>query len=430
MSKNKDKSGSGCKRAGKTSANSSPRSTDMASKSSRVYIKTFGCQMNARDSELVAGQFLSRGYKLVDSAKEANVILLNTCSVREHAEHKVWSELGVLKRLKIRNPKHEIRSKSKIRNSKFEIRNFPIIGVIGCMAKNLGAKIIERKPYVDLVVGPNDLAHIYDYVKKIQKDRKQLVEVSSAARDKSFYRHLYHQNKKHSYVNISEGCSNFCSYCVVPYVRGRHRSRLASDILKEVRELVKDGISSITLLGQNVNDFSSKFKVKGLKVKKVEFVELVELVSGIKGVKELSFVTSHPKDIDFRLFDLMAQKKNIIKYLHLPVQSGSNKILKLMNRRYTRQKYLNIIAQYRKKIPNGILATDVIVGFPGEAKKDFKDTLELFKKVKFNFAYIFKYSPRPHTKARDLVDDVSLAEKERRHGILLDLVREFSKRRG
>jgi len=358
--------------------------------------------MNDRDSELVVGQFLSKGYKLVDTSKKADVILLNTCSVREHAEHKVWSELGSREQLKKKKPDL-------------------VIGVIGCMAKNLQHRIIERMPHVDLVVGPNDLANIYDYVKKILKERKrkQLVKVSSATRDKSFYRHLYHQNKKHSYVNISEGCSNFCSYCVVPYVRGRHRSRPIGDITKEIKQLVKDGITSITLLGQNVNDF---YYSRGRK--RVNFVGLLDMISDIKGVNELSFITSHPKDIDSKLFDLMAQKKNIIKYLHLPVQSGSNRILKLMNRRYTRQKYLKIIAQYRKRVPKGVLATDVIVGFPGETRKDFKDTLGLFKEVKFNFAYIFKYSPRPHTKARDLADDVGAGEKERRHGILLDLARE------
>ena len=442
----------------------------------RVYIRTFGCQMNSRDSELVAGQFVNRGYQLVDTAKEADVILLNTCSVREHAEDKVWSELGRLRKLKSVPPSFAGAKLNRRDNHPKKI----IIGVIGCMARNLGNKIIERMPHVDLVVGPNDLANIYDYVKEILKERRRFVEVSSATRDKSFYKHLYHQNKKHSYVNISEGCSNFCSYCVVPYVRGRHRSRAAEDILKEIKQLVKDGVNSITLLGQNVDDYSYRLKTKDQrpKTKKIDFVGLVEVISRIKGVKELSFVTSHPKDIDastslsipsslgmirgmvsesnhdpepldfardgsrdgepveprsrrvdFLLFDLMEQRKNIKKYLHLPVQSGSNRILKLMNRKYTRAKYLKIIAQYRKKVPNGILATDVIVGFPSETEKDFRDTFDLIKKVEFNFAYIFKYSPRPHTKAKDLPDDVPKQEKERRHRILLDLQKGISRRK-
>ncbi|NQU18917.1 tRNA (N6-isopentenyl adenosine(37)-C2)-methylthiotransferase MiaB [bacterium] len=376
----------------------------------KIFVRTFGCQMNVRDSELVIAQFLNNGYKLTDTIQDADVILFNTCSVRQHAEDKVWSELGRMRQLK--------KNKSDL-----------IVGVIGCMAKNLENKIIERMPHVDLAVSSNDLANTYDYVEDILNKRQHIVAVDSKQRDKSFYKNLYHWDKKHCYVNISEGCSNFCSYCIVPYVRGMHRSRLADDILKEVKQLIKDKVNSITLLGQNVNDYYSKFKVEGLKVKKINFVDLLELISGIKGIKELSFVTSHPKDIDSRLFDLMVQKKNIKKYLHLPVQSGSNRILKLMNRGYTRKRYFEIIEQYRKKVPNGILATDIIVGFPTETEKDFNETLGLLKEIEFNFSYIFKYSPRPHTKAKDLVDDVSKEEKKRRHGILLSLQKDISRRK-
>ena len=394
----------------------------------KVYIRTLGCQMNNRDSELVTGLFLSNGYELTADISRADVILFNTCSVRQHAEDKVFSELGTLKRLKITNPNKQITNNIQYTNSKLQNKQqttnykLPIIGVIGCMAKNLGGEIIKRIPHVDLVIGPNDLGRIYDYVRVVQKERQSIVAVDSQQRDKTFYKNLHHQDKRYCYVNISEGCSNFCSYCVVPYVRGRHRSRPVKNILREVKQLVDTGISSITLLGQNVNDYQS-FKGK----KKIDFVNLLDMISDIKGVKELSFVTSHPKDIDFRLFDLMAKKKNIKKYLHLPVQSGSNRILKLMNRRYTREKYLKIIAQYRKKVPNGVLATDVIVGFPTETEKDFGDTLDLIKKIQFNFAYIFKYSPRPHTKASNMVDDLPTEIKKRRHKILLDLQKKISK---
>lgn len=400
-------------------------SSDMTSKCPMVYLKTFGCQMNDRDSELVAGQFLSQGYQLTDDKKQADVILFNTCSVRQHAEDRVFSELGTLKKFKVVPPKFA--GANLNRGDNYPAKR--IIGVIGCMAKNLGREITRRIPEVDLVVGPNDLANIYDYVKQIQKRRQRIVAADSPERDKAFYKNLYHKDKRHCYVNISEGCSNFCSYCVVPYVRGLHRSRPMEDILKEVKQLVKDGVSSITLLGQNVNDFSSKFKVERLKVKKINFVDLLELISNIKGVKELGFVTSHPKDMDFRLFDLMAAKKNIKRYLHLPVQSGSNRILKLMNRKYTREKYLEIIREFRKKVSDGILATDVIVGFPTETEKDFQKTLDLLKKVKFDFAYLFKYSPRPHTKAKALADDVPQKEKERRHQVLLKLQRGISQKK-
>ncbi|MFC1708679.1 tRNA (N6-isopentenyl adenosine(37)-C2)-methylthiotransferase MiaB [Candidatus Omnitrophota bacterium] len=372
--------------------------------SKRLYIRTFGCQMNDRDSEFVIGQFLSNSYKLATDVLEADVILLNTCSVRQHAEDKVFSELGRLRKLKNSNSRQTT------------------IGVIGCMAKNLGNRIIKRMPHVDIVCSPNDLDKIYRLVENARKQKRHLVEIGSQIRDSSFYKHFYHQDKTHSYVNISEGCSNFCSYCVVPYVRGKHRSRPVVDILNEINQLIKDGVNSITLLGQNVNDYS---QVAGKK--KTEFVNLLDIISDIEDIKELNFVTSHPKDVDIKLFDLMASKRNIKKYLHLPVQSGSNRILKLMNRKYTREKYVEIIEQYRKEIPNGNLATDIIVGFPMESDKDFRDTLNLVKKIKFNHAFIFKYSPRPHTKASNMIDDVPMDVKKKRHKILLDLQKKISK---
>ena len=214
----------------------------------KVFLKNYGCQMNVRDSELVIAQFLNKGYRLTDTVQDADVILFNTCSVRQHAEDKVWSELGRMKQLK--------KNKSDL-----------IVGVIGCMAKNLENKIIKRMPHVDLVVSSNDLANTYDYVKDILNKRQHIVAVDSKQRDKSFYKNLYHQDKKHCYVNISEGCSNFCSYCIVPYVRGMHRSRLADDILKEVKQLIKDKVNSITLLGQNVNDYYDKTKDQRPKTK-------------------------------------------------------------------------------------------------------------------------------------------------------------------
>jgi tRNA-2-methylthio-N6-dimethylallyladenosine synthase len=279
---------------------------------------------------------------------------------------------------------------------------------------------------VDLVVGPNDLVKIYDYVRKIQKERQRLVAVDSQTRDKSFYKNLYHSDKKHCYVNISEGCSNFCSYCVVPYVRGLHRSRPVEDILREIKHLINDGISSVTLLGQNVNDYQG-LRGKGQGLRQMDFVDLLGMVSDIKGINELSFVTSHPKDIDIRLFNLMAEKENIKKHLHLPIQSGSNKILKLMNRKYTREHYIKIIKEYRERVSGGFIGTDIIVGYPTETERDFNDTLDLMKQIQFDFAYIFKYSPRPHTKAAQMPDDVSMEEKKIRHGILLKLQKEISK---
>ncbi len=355
--------------------------------------------MNDRDSEHVIAQFIDQGYELAQDDKTADVILLNTCSVRQHAEEKVWSMLGYLKRLKKNKPQ-------------------VIIGLLGCMAQNLQDAIIERMPHVDLVCGPNDLSRVYYLVKNIQKTNKNVIAVESMKRNPSFYRHLYQPNQKYSYVVIMEGCNNFCSYCVVPYVRGQERSRPQKDILDEVKQLVAKGIPSVTLLGQNVNSYSGG----------CSFPELLRKVSAIRGIGLISFATSHPKDASMELFEAMRDCANIRKHLHLPLQSGSNRILKAMNRGYARSDYAKLVDSYRKIVgEKAEIGTDIIVGFPGETEKDFKDTVDMVRKVSFNFAYIFKYSPRPHTKAANLVDNVSIEIKKERHKILLDLQKQISK---
>lgn len=379
--------------------------------------------MNDRDSEHVVAQFLAHGYRLTDNKKDADVILLNTCSVRQHAEDKVFSELGRLRKLKITNPKSQIPNKSQITNSKRKTHNAerttPIIGVIGCMAENLKDTIIERMPHVDLVCGPNDLGRVYQLVEKFKTTQKNIVSVGAACRSPSFYKHLYQPDKKHSYVVIMEGCNNFCSYCVVPYVRGSERSRPFKDVLAEVSQLVAKGISSVTLLGQNVNSYDGG----------CNFPKLLRKVSAIAGVDEISFATSHPKDASLELFEAMRDCNNIRKHLHLPIQSGSDRILRLMNRGYTREHYLSLVDSYRAVVGEGaMLGTDVIVGFPTETEKDFQDTVSVLKKVKFHFAYLFKYSARLRTKAAALADDVPQATKEKRHRILLDLQKQISKK--
>lgn len=383
--------------------------------------------MNERDSEHVAAQFLDQGYSLAQAPKDADVILLNTCSVRQHAEDKVWSELGRLRKLKIPNHKFQITNKFQIPDSKLKNKSAertpqnadrtPVIGVIGCMAENLKNKIIERMPIVDFVAGPNDVARLVAIVETIKKTKKKIVAVGSAQRDASFYRHLYHAGKKHSYVVIMEGCNNFCSYCVVPYVRGRERSRPAKDVIAEIEQLVLKGVASVTLLGQNVNSYSGG----------CNFAELLRKVSAIKGLKEISFATSHPKDATQELFEAMRDCPTIIKYLHLPLQSGSGRILRKMNRGYTKARYEAVVAQYRKIVGEGaLIGTDIIVGFPTETEKDFSRTVAMMEKIRFDQAFLFKYSPRPGTKAAEFADDVSLEEKKRRHAILLELQRKIS----
>ncbi|MBL7081555.1 MAG: tRNA (N6-isopentenyl adenosine(37)-C2)-methylthiotransferase MiaB [Candidatus Omnitrophica bacterium] len=366
--------------------------------------------MNVRDSEVIAGLLGKEGYQRTTIEQEASVIIYNTCSVRQHAENKVWSGLGKFRKAKTDNRK-------------------AIIGLVGCMAQNYKEAIFERAPQVDFIVGPSDIHKIPEIVNKFRVDKAQLRdrkllerkiwETNGSIRPEEIYHSGFREDKNHAYVVISEGCSNFCSYCIVPYVRGRLRNRDYKDIIKEIEEAVDREITNITLLGQNVNAYKSA----------VNFIELLKLVNDINGLKQFSFITSHPRDTSIDLFKAMASLGKIKKYLHLPVQSGSERILQLMKRGYTRRFYLDLIRAYRKIVKDGILTSDIIVGFPGEKEEDFQDTYNLMKQVEFDSAYIFKYSPRPHTQAENLPDDVPQKEKERRHQLILALQKDISKRR-
>lgn len=358
--------------------------------------------MNVRDSEVVKGLLAAEGYELVDDAKDADVVLFNTCSVRDHAEQRVWSGVGVLSRKKHR----------------------PLIGIIGCMAQNYQGEIKKRAPAVDIVVGPSEIDNIALYLEKALRGKSAVLAVSEKPRSDKIYHAGFYEQKDHAYVVISEGCDNYCSYCVVPYVRGRLRHRASEDILKEVKAAIGGGIRNITLLGQNVNSYQSPDTSHQTPV---DFVDLMNKVTALEGLKSLSFVTSHPKDTKRELFELMARQPVIKRYLHLPVQSGSDKILKAMNRGYTAAQYRGIIEEYRSLVYNGKVSTDVIVGFPGESDDDFSATQELMREIRFDSAYIFKYSPRPHTAALRLKDDVPQAKKIERHAVMLELQRKISK---
>ena len=371
--------------------------------------------MNVRDSEALSGLLQDLGFRMQDSADGADVILFNTCSVRQHAEDKVWSELGRLKTIKGAPPSF---ANAKLSRGD-DYPQQKIIGVIGCMAQNYKDEIFRRAPYVDLVVGPNDLLSLPVFIKQIIKERSQTLAVGTMEREQDFYVSDFRESKDHAYVVISEGCSNFCSYCIVPYVRGRLHSRDIQGILDEIKKTVDSGIKKITLLGQNVNSY---------KFADINFVRLLEIINSIEGLEEFSFLTSHPKDTSEGLFCAMRDLEKCKKILHLPIQSGSDRILELMNRGYSQGHYRNLADKYRK-IVNGKLSTDIIVGFPTETDEDFKETLDLLKDIEFDSAYIFKYSTRPHTKAEGLPDDVAKQEKERRHKILLDLQKEISRRK-
>jgi len=371
--------------------------------------------MNARDSEVICGLLKNAGYKICGDEEQVDVIILNTCSVRQHAEDRVWSQIGSFKK------------------GQSLAGTVPIVGIVGCMAKNYAQKIFERSPDVDFVVGPQDIDKIPEIIDKLSQKKgespkngesrffqRKIWEVDGWIRPDEIYHNRFYQDKEHAYLVISEGCSNFCSYCVVPYVRGGLRHRRVENILKEAQDAIAQGITKITLLGQNVN---------GYKDGDIDFSGLLQRLDKIDGLKQLTFFTSHPKDANPDFFKVIRDSGKLVKSLHLPLQSGSDRILKLMNRGYSAKEYLALIDSYRKIVKGGLLSSDIIVGFPSESEDDFIRTYDLVKKAEFNAAYIFKYSPRPHTEALKMADDVDRHEKERRHKKILELQRGISNKK-
>lgn len=369
-----------------------------------VFIRTLGCQMNVRDSEVISGLLTTHGFFLTEKEDEADVILLNTCSVRQHAEEKIWSEIGTI---------------GKHRKGKF-----PLIGLIGCMAQNYKETAFDRSKDVDFVVGPQDIAKIPKVIQDLLQDsgiyERKIWETDGEARPEEIYHTGFFHEKDRAFIIISEGCSNFCTYCVVPYTRGPLRNRTAGSIIDEIKSAIDTGITNITLLGQNVNAYSSDG---------VNFISLLGHVDVLPGLKEFSFLTSHPKDTTEDLFKAMRDCQKLKKYLHLPAQSGSDRILELMHRMYNRAHYLELAENYRKIVPGGLLSTDIIVGFPTENEQDFQATIDLIRDTAFDNAYIFKYSPRPHASASSMADDVLKEEKERRHTIILTIQKEISQKK-
>jgi len=358
--------------------------------------------MNSHDSARVKDLLLQCGYRLCAKPENADVLLFNTCSVRQHAEDRVFGSLGQLKKLKVKRP---------------EI----VFGILGCMAEAQKDLIFRKLPHVDFLCGPADLDKIPEILDKIKNGAGHLIYLEGHLSKKipEFSKNI--NASEYARVKIMEGCGNFCSYCIVPYVRGQERSRPLKEILDEVQLLVNKGVKDIMLLGQNVNSFGL-----GLK-EKIDFPTLLRKIEGIVNKKaKITFITSHPKDASTELFKTIAECESVLKKLHLPLQSGSNKILKRMNRNYTVEKYKKLVKEYRSIVKDSKIMTDLIVGFPGETKKDFEDTLKAVKEIKFDAAYIFKYSPRPYTAASKMKDDVPLEEKERRHAMLLEIQRKIS----
>ena len=394
----------------------------------KVYIRTFGCQMNARDSEIILGLLQAKGYRQTLSVEEADVVIFNTCSVRQQAEHRVWSNLGRLKEL-VASPKfaspQSCLGKSKRGDRDANLSrggtrpHKKIIGLVGCMAQNYQAGVFTRNPNVDFVCGPANIYDIAHIVERARRQDRHILAVDRAQRpllkDASA-----RTGKLKAFVSVMYGCNNFCSYCIVPFVRGREISRPPEQILKEARGLAENGCKEITLLGQNVNSYGRDLG------RGINFVRLLKKLDKIHGLKRIRFTTSHPKDASYELFRAMRDLPRVCEHLHLPLQSGSDKILRLMNRGYSVSRYLKLIEQLRKLVPNCSLTTDIIAGFPGETERDFQDTYACLKKIQFDDAFIFKYSARPKTKAAQLKDSVPLSQKRKRNQILLKLQQEIA----
>ncbi|MBN1794948.1 MAG: tRNA (N6-isopentenyl adenosine(37)-C2)-methylthiotransferase MiaB [Candidatus Omnitrophica bacterium] len=365
----------------------------------KVYLKVFGCQMNAYDSEIVEAMLGKAGYMPAGTPDEADIILFNTCSVRAHAEERAFGNVMALRPLKEKHPEK-------------------IIGIIGCMAQNYGEALLEKAPFVDLICGPDRMWDIPAFVEEIRGGRGPVI---ACELDGRAGKSVTGQKKRlKAYVAIMRGCDNFCTYCVVPYVRGRERSREVTDIVNEVAQLLDNGVKEITLLGQNVNSYGKNL-ADGITI-----ARLLERLDSLPYKKRIRFLTSHPKDISPDLISAMRDLESVCEHLHLPIQSGSDRILETMGRGYAVGHFLDIARSFKENIPAGSLTTDVIVGFPGESEEDFQATVNVMKKIQFDDSFIFKYSPREKTKAAALTDDVPKKVKEERNQILLSLQKEIT----
>ena len=364
------------------------------------FLLTYGCQMNESDSERYAGQLESLGYRRTEDMDMADVVLLNTCCVRETAEGKILGKIGELKHVKQHNPNL-------------------IIAVAGCMAQEWQDRLFERAPHIDLVIGTHNIHKLVELIRERQAKSGHYLEADMtvpAFHDLPTKRF----QKFFAWVPIMNGCNKFCTYCIVPYVRGREVSRPIADIVREIEEIAKEGYKEITLLGQNVNSY-------GLDLKDgTDFSSLLQAVDRIGGIERVRYMTSHPKDMTFAMIDAIADSKKVVNHMHLPIQSGSDELLKKMNRGYTVDQYMELVEYARKRIPDLVLTTDIIVGFPGETEEMFCQTLDLLKRVQYDMAYTFIYSPRTGTPAAKMDHQIPQEEKSRRLQRLMDVQNVYS----
>lgn len=366
-------------------------------------IQTYGCQMNEHDTETIKGLLEQMGYRSTDDRKQADIILLNTCAVRENAEDKVFGELGHLKHLKIEKPSL-------------------ILGVCGCMSQEESVvnRILKKHPFVDLIFGTHNIHRLPFLLKEAMFSKEMVIEVWSKEGDIIENLPKKREGIK-AWVNIMYGCDKFCTYCIVPYTRGKERSRLPQDVIAEVRDLARQGFKEIMLLGQNVNAYGKDFDDM-----KYGLGDLMDEVRKID-IPRVRFTTSHPRDFDDHLIEVLAKKGNLMEHIHLPVQSGSNEILKRMSRKYTREHYLELVAKIKKAIPDVVLTTDIIVGFPGETDEQFEETISLVQEVGYDSAFTFIYSPREGTPAAGMEDNVPYEVKRDRLIRLNDVLNVYAK---
>ena len=364
-----------------------------------VYIKTFGCQMNEHDTERMLGILSSRGFLEVEEPKKADIIIFNTCAIREKAEQKFFSSLGRLKHLK---------------NKKPELK----IVIAGCSAQIQGVNLLKKMPFIDYVIGPDNIDKLENIIENDNEKLKLFLNENPDIAIKELP--ALRKDSVKAWINIIYGCNNYCSYCVVPYTRGRERSRPSENIINEVRFLAHQGYKEITLLGQNVNSYKDG---------DVDFPLLLEKLNEIEGIERIRFVTSHPKDLSKKLINTMKECEKVCEHIHLPLQAGSNKILKLMNRKYTYEEYFEKVSWLRDTIPNISITSDIIVGFPQESDEDFEKTILALKEIQFDGIFAFKFSARPGTVASKLEGKIPESIKSKRLTEVLNLQDEITERK-
>ncbi len=369
----------------------------------KYFIETYGCQMNESDTERISGQLEELGYKPAEVLKEADIVILNTCSIRQNAEEKVYGKIGEVKKLKENKPG-------------------VLLGIAGCMAQENKDKLIKRMPVIDFVIGPYHIHDLKDIVSRKDAVGSHVVMTQMNPDRVNDYSELHSVRKSRifAWVPIMQGCNKFCTYCIVPYVRGRETSRTIDDICHEIKGLAAEGYKEITLLGQNVNSYGLDFR------NGTDFGDLIHAIDGIDGIERVRYMTSHPRDMTFDMVDAMASSPKVVRHMHLPVQHGSNEMLRRMNRGYTIEHFKTLLAYVRKKMPDIAVTTDLITGFPGETEDMHRETLALLKEVQFDSAYTFIYSPRQGTPAARMEDQIDDETKHRRLQEIMDVENEIS----